>query len=732
MRKTVLLALIMGMASFLQAVESKALREEFVTPHWEWETASSEKPLEVLFLTNNLAAYEPEELARRFPGIKPLVAPVIGDSYKNTFEGKWLTDALNSKLDLIVVTARELLRDLQPELKVALIAKLKAGTPLLCLVDDSGWRAFLKEQFDPDGPALANARDWAAFLKAHPGVERGDQLGRQLPLGALKLRSAAGKLNFTEFKIDKGSFHWVAGYDLAWVYPNGLTPNIQAECLSDYETAMALAARMIRFAAGVSPDSQVKTLEVSDDAAVFTFDRSVTGKLRWELYTEFCDRLASGAETLEGSEKTTVRISHGRGGKQFLRWSLETGGRLQDFGMSELKLSSPASFVTAVVPEFNRRGEPVDAAWTLRGEAGEAVVRGEVLDPDGRLMARFVVPAKDGKASIAAWLPAFVTHELRLMLVSGDNVWDERRLELNVQADRSEDPRRFNVTIWDEGVYNVSRWRLRRLRMLGVDAMADPGLSGVVLRRTAPKSGERLRASEHPQQKQIRSRGARQEDGGACRQERQVQSFGLSALRRAELPALAAVPRLGGGAGQAGRPGGACRFLRGLAGGGASLGGHSFLRQTLSPTVRITFTRRTCGWGWSAICSARSSSRALSTHAGPSTVHGRIASPTPARCHGCCSSMEPTACPCSGLWVSAPWRRTCGRRTRPDGGARRSSGSMPEPARSWSPCPAMSGMSVCFSLSRSWPGARARRPWRLGRGRSTSWAFHTSSSPASD
>jgi hypothetical protein len=453
-----------------------AYREELVTPHWDWYAEASENHLTVLFLTNNLAAHEPEELAQRFPGIKPLVAPVVGDSYKNTFDGKWLAATLSSNLDLIVVTARELLRDLTPEMREALTAKIKGGTPLLCLVDDPGWRTFIKAQLEPDSPPLANAKDWDAFIKAHPSVELGDQMGRLLPLEVLNFRSVGGKLHLSEYKIGNGSFFWAGGYDLAWVYPNAFVPRADALCTIDNEVALALAARMIRFAAGVKAEFQTKSLDISGNLAVFTFDHTVKiGKLRWELYSEFSCKLASGAEPLNNTDKLTLRFPTARGGKQFLRWSLEVDGKLQDFGMTELKLPASANFATAVVPEFNRQGEPVEVSWTLQGDAGEAIVRGEVFDPDGRMMGRFVVPARDGKASIAAWMPAFVTHELCLKLVSGNNVWDERRLELNIQADRVADAGRFNVTVWDEGVYNASKWRLRRLRMLGVDALTAPG-----------------------------------------------------------------------------------------------------------------------------------------------------------------------------------------------------------------------------------------------------------------
>lgn len=477
MEKIITGLILLSLMSFNMFAENfHAFREELVTPHWDWCAEASGKPLTVLFLTNNLAAHEPEELARRFPWIKPLVAPVTGDSYKNIFDGKWLEAKLGSKLDLIVVTARELLRDLPPETREALTVKIKGGTPLLCLVDDPGWRAFIKAQIEPDSPPLANAKDWDAFLKAHPGTDLGDQMGRLLPVEMLNLRSSGGKLHLSEYKIENGSFFWANGYDLAWMYPNAFVPRADAPCVIDYEAALALAARMIRFTAGVKPDFKTRSLEISGDLAFFTFENPVkSGKLHWELYSEFGFKLAAGAEPLNNADKLTLRFPATRGGKQFLRWSLEADGKLQDFGMAELKISASASFATAAVPEYNRRGEPVEAAWTLQGDAGEAVVRGEIFDPDGRMMGWFSVPAKDGKATIAAWIHSFITHELHLKLVLGEKVLDERRIELNVQADRAEDSKRFTVTLWDENVYNASKWRLLRLRMLGVDAMATQG-----------------------------------------------------------------------------------------------------------------------------------------------------------------------------------------------------------------------------------------------------------------
>lgn len=472
-RCTAALALLLTVAVAL-ADESLPFREEIDTPHWDWCAGGKTKPLTALFLTNSLAGREPEELSQRFPSIKPLVVPVSGDAYKNSFDEKALLAALGSKPDLMVVAAREALRDLSSEARNALTSQLKSGTPLLCFYPDAGWRELAKES---------------------PGFATGDQFKRLLPWNILKMRD--GKINVMEHKIGSGKLFLVNGFDLHWTFPTAFEPTPYADFTYDHEIALALAARLVFYAAEAGGGFFVESLELASAAELggdivgkVVFNQQIkSGRLCWTLYSAYSEKINSGVVDIDNAVGTVVKVASKRGGKAFLCWSLESNDGLEDFGALELDLQRPATFDKVTVPEFNRRNEAVDVSWTLKGDAAQANVTGDVYDADDRLMGHFDVPASQGKAVIPPWMPAFVTHELRLRLTTSAGVADERRVELNVQADRSADAKSFKVTLWDNNIYDASRWRLKRLRQLGVTAVCPPGDG-----RVASNAGLRLAA----------------------------------------------------------------------------------------------------------------------------------------------------------------------------------------------------------------------------------------------
>jgi len=88
-----------------------ARHEEINTPHWQWVEKHAGGAVRALFLVNNLAAREPDELAQRFD-LRATTVPVSGDAYKNKFDVAALRRELLREHDVIVVAASLIHRDL--------------------------------------------------------------------------------------------------------------------------------------------------------------------------------------------------------------------------------------------------------------------------------------------------------------------------------------------------------------------------------------------------------------------------------------------------------------------------------------------------------------------------------------------------------------------------------------------------------------------------------------------
>lgn len=431
--------------------EGKVVERTLITPHWNWQNSRAERRLRVLFLVNNLATREPQELAQRF-NIEP---EIIGITQKGLLP-EALQAALGRKPQVIVLATagadKMLLHDTTKNL---LREAVEAGTPLALFVRH--WQPQSKGNI---WPGCTNATDVTENVLAN------------LPYSALPVPP-----QIFDAPLGKGRVMIITGYDNHFNWFSAFSPyrrHLDPMSTPITELAYAVADRVIIAASGL-PTSEAKlaiphTVNWGEALALPVPSK---GTLRWTLHSPFGDAVTAS--------DTSTLVPTG-GGRHWLRWTQENEGDETAYGLSPLEIASPL-MLTKTTAAGRADGLCV-LAWGLNGHAAPGDrVEWQIYAPGKRLLATGDFDAAAGEGSLSVVKPLLTTYLARVLLLRGGKVLHEARVYANFPLARTLDEGRFYVDAWaTECGAEIERKRLAVLRELGVTALAPSGRNENALR----------------------------------------------------------------------------------------------------------------------------------------------------------------------------------------------------------------------------------------------------------
>ncbi|MFW6058531.1 MAG: hypothetical protein ACODAQ_00030 [Phycisphaeraceae bacterium] len=469
-------------AAAAQAETPAAYREQVVTPHWPWAEAHAEGTVRGLCLVNHLATREPAELAQRFD-IEFTTVPVTGNPYKNTFDETFLREQLEAgAFDVIVVAAHIPWDFLSEESLAAIREEVEAGTPLIYFGRNA--------QHDKRWPLLAEGEvleDDAAAMSAELAA---------LPVNWITFPKSP--LGVTVRRLGEGRVVSVHGYVTHLQVFNAFVPGSKTYDANAWgpELSYALAARLIRRAADMAGPAVSQEAEAPGEATLTLSEPAAAGDvLHWTLHDRWGERGDRRALQLSaGQERVELNTPTSAPGRWLCRWRWERNGAAQATGAFAYEVESPVTFDAIEAPATLDASDSSRLEWSMRGDVQpDDRVMAQVYDPDGRLVTVASASASAGELSLPAWPTRFIAHELRLLLLRGEQRLDEQRRPITVAWDRARDQGRFHVIIWGT---ETNSWamahRYRRLRQLGVTAHAPIGKGRINVARTASMRGLRL------------------------------------------------------------------------------------------------------------------------------------------------------------------------------------------------------------------------------------------------
>jgi len=476
-------ATLLMFTAVLSAAEP-AYRQQITTPHWQWIDQHAGGTVRALFLVNNLATREPDELAQRFD-LAATVVPVTGDPYRNKWDDDALLTGLADRPDVIVLAATKPWQHLSEDAKKALREAVADGIPLAVFGGPTG------------------LPPWDELI-GDDAVDLTTSVGKTLAADAIAFRRP---FRATMRTAGKGRILLAAGFDQHWTFFSAFQPSIAPDFDSTLhrELTYALCSRLIRIAAGKQPAQVVREVQVASSASAgknaavqIVLANPVTEEvqLHWALHSEFGDRIDQGHVAIAANkDQGRIAITPQHGKVNVLRWRLEASQQTIDFGAVAFDVIAPATLSNVQLPDLIEAESELPVQWQTTGDVqpGDRVMA-QVYDPDGRLVSTGSSSASTGAIRLGAWVTRYASHQCRLLFMRNGTTLDEVRLPVQVRLDRASDLKRFHVIVWGTELgHSVERCRYPQLRRLGVTAMAPIGGSHrLAAARWMSRSGLRL------------------------------------------------------------------------------------------------------------------------------------------------------------------------------------------------------------------------------------------------
>jgi len=456
---------------------------EVVTPHIPWARPLPDGPVRTLVVAPRWMQRETVELAQRldldfetvcFSRADSVLDPgwlylyrsydVYGYERKNAVTViKDLEAKLRQERDCLILSSFE--PHLIPEaFRKAIVAKVHGGTGLVLL----GEATKLLAEFG-EGARPVDWRPAATPLATLP------VLGRML---------AGGEAVWQAYAAGKGRI-------ISLNYPTGgrfgrlcLTPRLahdDGDVLGVYDYYHGLVASAVLWAAGRELPVRV-SFGVSPNEVITETDQAVAGA---DL-TVLVDDAARAFR-----RRTSVRIDlpAGRSAHRLPDIGLPTGpryvnvrvtrdGKALGWGVNHIDLKADAPTITGL--ELRRKvlqpGDKLEGAVRLSRPVDKGVVRVEVRDSAGRLLARQETRPAGTAAAFSLTLdrPVTILHEVCARLLSGDRLLDQRVDAVTVPDRRVDD---YHWLVWLETSNDaVAHYILRQLAAAGVDWIDNYGL----------------------------------------------------------------------------------------------------------------------------------------------------------------------------------------------------------------------------------------------------------------
>ena len=282
--KIVSLLVFLSAAAGLFA-EEPAYREEIITPHWIERHPHVAGPVNALFLVNDLARREPDELGQRFDINVQKVRTLRGsNAYKNVFDLDAFALQLESNPDVLVVSAAKPWKDLGPKGLELTMDWVRNGGRLAVFTRNTAERE-LEEMSLEAGEMTSLTEEVSARLNLEP-VFPG------------KFRES---FSVEQTSLGKGAITFARPFDRAFVRFNAFFPKLGSWDDPDIvrETGYLLAYRIIRRAVGKHESRQPDfDLELNLEGIAIRGDLAQDSELHLQI------RSASGQLLTEAATKS--------------------------------------------------------------------------------------------------------------------------------------------------------------------------------------------------------------------------------------------------------------------------------------------------------------------------------------------------------------------------------------------------------------------------------------------
>lgn len=466
-----------SVAGFAAAAENGAYRENVITPYWDWEGVHTGGTVRALFLVNEHALRQVDELVQRFDLSAESVAIGGGNLMATDCDQARWASLASQRWDVVVLAANNAWPALNITNQTALIESMKAGQRVALYTFQQGTNDNL-----------------TALLKA-PAQDRTERGRRALASERLLFRMP---FQVKEYPVGAGALFMIGHYGTHWTRFNafmGVGMNrVHAPSWFDEATTpelfYAVAGRWLRLAAGREGARTAAVAEAPpagamlDAPAPFRFALSggaTNGDvLAWYLLSPFGEELAHGRESIVTPDSAACEVTPRQAGRLLLRWQWRRGPVTLDWGATPWTVSNPAvSFASVDIPAAIQPEKSVSVQWGTTGTVPDtATVEMRIYDPDGRLVSLAGGPAGEGRVTAPGWMARSLSHEVRLFLREGETVFDERRFPLQVMADRTWESSLYHAIVWgsEQGEYG-DPFRFQRLRDLGITALATIGMN---------------------------------------------------------------------------------------------------------------------------------------------------------------------------------------------------------------------------------------------------------------
>ena len=457
-----------------------AFVEEITTPHWLGKRAHVAGTVDALFLVNDLARREPDELAQRFDLKARKVRTLRGsNAYKNVFDLDALAADLKSNPDVFVISAAKAWKDLGPQGLATTLDWVRNGGRLVVFT-----RSDLERELKEMSITLERPESLTEAVSTGIDLE---------PIFPGRFRDS---FSVTQGKLGRGTITFARPFDRAYVRYNAFFPKLGSWDDPDAvrETGYLLANRIIRQAAGKSGQTSAISVETTNGKI----------QLSGELPAEAAQlnvqvRSASGQLLTEATaERLPTDIPVPTTGKIIVLWEQQnTECKRIGIGTTSTEMDAPQPFEVTSLASPHPRNQPVNLTWAPIAGHPEWTVEVEVYDADRNLLRFARADTKAGQLSIPTWSTRQVTHQIRAVLLGpgdsspakspnvvsqtnhirdGQKILAEHSQWLHLDAEPEADRRQWTTLTWaDERDNLAERWRGHRLRELGLNATAPIG-----------------------------------------------------------------------------------------------------------------------------------------------------------------------------------------------------------------------------------------------------------------
>ncbi len=355
----------------LALVESIAAME---SPHTDWASPSAGKPVRVLALCwlNHAAARTAIELRQRSDFQVDIVlipaslrdSAAAGSTLRPMFQER-LRLALDGDHDVILLSSEAFMK-FDEDIADRLLAKIEAGTGVVCYNDVQQWWRSPKPLLEkwqalvPIDFTYGSVAGQPNRSTADHWITRGISLHAWPPTNshAAKADEGAEVLAATDGRpLLATTFHGL-GRVVGLYYHNavngGIIPRWDREALprhdNPHEPVYALWLKALAWAAGHEPDQQLRVPDTIQAVAGSNVDVALLdaqGNLRWRLIDSLGTPVSSGEETL--AQSLQLQAPSGNGDYRLEVWLLDDGN-VVDWGAVPVIVTGGASLTLDVAP----------------------------------------------------------------------------------------------------------------------------------------------------------------------------------------------------------------------------------------------------------------------------------------------------------------------------------------------------------------------------------------------